>query len=206
MNNTSITPMKPVEKQAFITIMKDAFQNDPLFVTAFGEAGTNQNATGKFLSVMFDMNIALGNLPLGLYENGTLLGCMLIERPITNKFENLYRMSASIIKFIPIMFIMGKKSAKFLNDYMKITRNVSPKTAHHYLTMIGISSDHQGKGFGRKLMQHAVKMCEHDTSSTGIALDTENKSNVAIYQKWNFKQMHEVEIPPISAYCMFREK
>ena len=72
--------------------------------------------------------------------------------------------------------------------------------------MIGILSTAQGQGLGRKLMQHAIQQCNQDPNSSGIALDTENETNIAIYKKWNFALKQQVDVSNIVAYCMFRSK
>ncbi|MBL1241393.1 MAG: GNAT family N-acetyltransferase [OCS116 cluster bacterium] len=194
------------EKPQFVTLMYGAFKHDPLFIQAFGQANQQEKTAKKFLSALFDMNVMLGNQPLGIYKANNLMGCMLLEKPIGNKFENFYRMMAAIIKFIPTMLSMKGSTAKFLNDYMKKTRDAAPNHNHHYLAMIGILSTAQGQGLGRKLMQHAIQQCNQDPNSSGIALDTENETNIAIYKKWNFALKQQVDVSNIVAYCMFRSK
>lgn len=204
MTNISIKPIARDEKPQFTKIMYDAFKSDPLFISAFGKPEQNKPTASKFLNAMFDMNIQLGNHPIGLYNDQKLIGCMLLERPMKNKFENFWRMSKSLITLIPTMLNMGGETAKFLNDYMNLTRKSAPKQPHHYLSMIGILSTEQGKGLGRKLMQHAIKSSNQDPTSTGIALDTENQSNTAIYEKWKFHLTQQLKVNQMTVYCMFR--
>lgn len=202
-----IRDLKPRERTAFVELMYDAFKNDPLFLHAFGDADLEKNKKSafRFLSALFDMNFYLGGKPRGLFESNELRGCLLLEPVQTNRLINIFMMIKSLIRFMPALIFLPSSAAKFLNDYSKQTKKAAPNIAHTYLTMIGVSPLAQGHGFGRLLIEDAIYKTTTSPTAKGIALDTEEESNVALYQKFGFRLTSKINIDGIDIYCMFKE-
>ncbi len=202
-----IRNLKPSERTAFVELMYDAFKNDPLFLHVFGDADLkkNQKSAFRFLSALFYMNFYLGGRPKGLFENNELRGCLLLEPVQTNKIINIFMMMKSLIRFMPVLIFLPSNAAKLLNDYSKQTKKAAPNIAHTYLTMIGVHPLAQGHGFGRLLIENAIYRTASSPTAIGIALDTEEKSNVVLYQKFGFKLTSKININGIDFYCMFKK-
>lgn len=76
---------------------------------------------------------------------------------------------------------------------------------HYYLELLGVTPQHQGKGFASKLMQpvlaHADKHCKK------CYLETETKNNVAMYKHFGFMvvEMIASTFGPETFYLMLRK-
>ncbi len=196
---TEIRTLTTAERPAFVTLMAQAFRHDPLFLAAFGDPD-HQTASGAFMSFMFDMTRLMGGHPSGIFVEGQLMGCILLEPPASNKLLASIRMILSALRFLPVAIRLPTGSSAFLNTYMTQTRAAAPATPHSYLTMIGVHPEGQGRGFGQQLMVDAI------AQGTPIALNTENMANVALYERWGFSLTSSVDLGHVTAHCMFRPK
>ncbi len=80
-----------------------------------------------------------------------------------------------------------------------------PELSMHYLIMIGVRPSEQGKGAGGQLVQHIVKQAQADHHAHGIALDTENKSNLEYYKRFGFQLYCESQLDRIKIYSMMKK-
>ncbi len=71
-----------------------------------------------------------------------------------------------------------------------------------YLDVVIVSPEYQGKGFASKL----IKPFLEEASSTGskVYLETQNKNNVPIYEKYGFKVIEVLSTSRISQYCLIK--
>lgn len=193
------------ERPAFIAVMGEAFKRDPLFVAAFGAPDINQRVLPQaFLAFLFDMNRLLGGAPRGLFVDGRLTACALLEPPAAGPVVNGLRQIGVALRFLPLTFRMKWRSIAFFNRAMRLAAATAPPAPHCYLRMIGVHPDGQGHGHGRRLMEDAIEHAQRDPRATGIALDTENDANVALYARWGFTLLASVDLGAATVHCMFR--
>jgi GNAT superfamily N-acetyltransferase len=73
------------------------------------------------------------------------------------------------------------------------------------LAWLGVSSDHQGQGLGRRLLAQALRDC-YEAGTTfafvAVVLDCINDGAKAFYQKWDF---HEVPGRPYRLFIGYRQ-
>lgn len=75
----------------------------------------------------------------------------------------------------------------------------------YYLAIIGVSPDHQGKGFGKRLLQAFI---EHGKKNDlPLYLETETEQNSSLYQHFGFKTLNQTEMPSLNMnlWSMVRE-
>ncbi|CAN7457311.1 GNAT family N-acetyltransferase [Aminobacter sp. LjRoot7] len=203
----AIRDLQPSDKAAFVALMAEAFARDPLFVAALGEdVGClgKKAATEVFLSFLFGMTRIMGGAPRGLFVDGQLAGCSLVEPPAGNPIVQTFRPLASLLRFLPVAIRLPLRTTVLLNDYMKATRAAAPGLPHHYLTLVGVLPERQSQGLGRRLVEDALEQSRCHQRSMGLALDTENPANAALYRRWGFEMRETVDIGSLTAYCMFR--
>jgi len=203
-----IRDLLPTERADFTALMYDAFKDDPLFRRVFNSdnAARNKHTARRFLSALFDMNIYLGGQPRGVFAGEKLLGCLLLEPVAASPVAHVFQSIKSLLRFVPVLVSMPPGAGRFMNTYARLTKAAAPKAPHTYLTMIGVAPNAQGRGVGRQLIDAAIQITAQSPVATGIALDTENENNVALYQKWGFALRAKVVIDGMPAYCMFRLK
>lgn len=197
-----IRDLRADDRAAFIEVMAQAFEADPLLLAAFGvrgEAGWERRVTA-FLSFMFDMNRLMRGTPRGLFSDGRLVACALLEPPVSRPASFVGAL-ASAFRFLPVACVLPASASAFLNRYMKRTRAAAPREPHGYLVMVGVRPEAQGHGLGRRLVEDAIERTR--IHATGIALDTENAANVGLYEHWGFRKRASLDLGPVHAHCMF---
>ena len=79
------------------------------------------------------------------------------------------------------------------------------KEPHWYLSVIGVDPDHQGKGYGSKLIKPMLERIE----KTGypVYLETNFEGNVGLYEHLGFDLIDETKIPEteIMNWAMIRK-
>lgn len=209
--NTSfrISKLSKADKAPFVSLMSRAFSRDPLFLHLFGDPEHDLKASRKvtaFVAFMFDKSFLLHEEVRGLFENENLLGAYVVEKPHANKLRSIRGGLLLIGKVLPLLFLLSWRTLRLLNRYMRVTRSAAPRWTHHYLIMIGVKPESQGKGIGKALLNHLLNTVSADQHSLGVALDTENKGNVNIYRRFGFALSKETEFNNLPVYCMFYKK
>lgn len=197
------------DKPAFVSLMSRAFSRDPLFMYVFGDSELDSEARKSvtaFLSFLFDKSFLFHEEVWGIFDEDSLLGTYVVEKPQTSKLPNIKGGFLLISRLIPLVFQLSGKTLILLNSYMRITRSAAPPWKHHYLIMIGVKPEAQGKGVGKTMMQHLFQTTQADPESQGIALDTEKEENVALYQKLGFTLREQTKIDNVPVYCMVYQK
>lgn len=196
----TVRALQASDRGAFIEVMTAAFRWDPMIVATIGE---RPEALRTFLSFMFDMTMLVRGTRLGVFEAGDLAGCALIEPMDGRSFGDRLRMMGAAIRFLPVALRIPGASTALFNRYHTATRAAAPREPHAYLTMVGVDPKHQGKGFGRLLIEAAADAAA-EMGAAGVALDTENPANVPLYEKHGFIQTARLELGPFTSFCMYR--
>lgn len=79
-----------------------------------------------------------------------------------------------------------------------------PAYLHWYVVSIAVDPVYQGHGYAGRLLQAIRERSEADPASHGIALDTQNRRNVSLYERFGYRVTHEQDIGPLRSWCMFR--
>lgn len=204
----SVNKLVPSDKSAFVHVMSRAFAHDPLFMHAFGNSEADEKARRRaeaFVSFMFDKSQLLGEEVWGVFDNGSLAGAYVVETPHSGRLGlgRGLRLAGNLLR---LMWRISGRSLNFLNNYMRITRSAAPPWKHHYLIMIGVAPEAQGKGLGAALLKHLLNKADTDPFSWGVALDTENRHNVPLYRKFGFNLSQLEHIGDLPVYCMASSK
>ncbi|WP_246469444.1 GNAT family N-acetyltransferase [Cohnella nanjingensis] len=205
-----ISKLSKSDKAFFVALMSKAFSRDPLFLYLFGDSELDNTARSRvksFVSFMFDKSFLLHEEVWGCFENESLLGAYIVEKPRANQLQRIWGGLLLIGRLVPLLFRMSGRTLHLLNAYMRVTRSSSaPPSAHHYLIMIGVEPEIQGKGVGKALLNHLLNRVNADKTSLGVALDTENKENVYLYRRFGFALSRETSFDRLPVYCMFYQK
>ncbi len=196
----SLSLLKDDQRGRAINLMASAFASDPLFRATF--KGSDQ--TRAFVAFMLDMNRLLGGQAIGAFEEGRLVGCVLIEAPApARSITYMAKMAIVLIRFMPLALRLSVRSIATLNTYFVRTRAAPPSRLYAYLAMVGVAPEQQGRGMGRVLIKEAERRAGA-WGADGIALDTENSANVPFYEKLGFKLGQQIDLQAFTSFCMYR--
>jgi ribosomal protein S18 acetylase RimI-like enzyme len=96
------------------------------------------------------------------------------------------------------------RDAAMLRQCEKLRRKYAPPR-HLYLGLLAVAPEHQGKGHASALLKPMLKALEEEKMA--CYLETQNMKNVAMYQHFGFKLVHETRMPggKYPLYLMLRE-
>ena len=172
-----------------------AFERDPLMSYFFGDR--DRDLAKCTMQYVCD-RANLFNLPLlGALVEGEIQGVALITPP-----EATERETPQLDEQFAIA--VGEEVIARLETYFKIKEAHKPKQAHFYLDILGVLPKNQGRGIGKALLQTIHKMFEESPQSCGVALDTENESNVDLYRRFSYSVSATNNLDNLKVWSMFR--
>lgn len=196
--------MKANFNENHITLLIKAFEHDPMIVKLFkGEHKEKQ------MRAFFNFIYVRNKLFSGIYltdamDNPSYVAFIEIPRhkrlmSLTKRMR-LYIEMVNLVRYIPLKYL------RFLSLYDTIVTKNCPKDHHYYLTMLAVASTKQGKGIGTALLDriHNVVIADEDTAI--ICLDTQNKDNVAYYERHGYLLTQAVKVTDLVIYCMAWKK
>ena len=201
-----VVVVSPRYRDEFVELLSMAFSQDPLFQRLFPPADTwSKYRRRLFVSFLLDMNRIMGGEPKGIFVNGHLVAGFLLEPPQSSLMQILGSMAA-LLRSSPLWLQLGVWRMLLLNTYFVRTRAIMPKSRHHYLLMIGVHVSYRGHGYGKKILSHIEQEISQSDKSTGLGLDTENRNNVSLYEKFGFSlQSSELLDKELMIYSMFKK-
>lgn len=196
MGDVVIRELGRSDRDAFVDVVAPAFARDPLFTDVLGRVD-HQRALIRHL---FGATRVLGGNRMGLFVDGRPAGAALLEPP--RGVGGSLRMAPTAATFLPLAIRLPLATTSALNTYMRIARAAAPAAPHHYLTMIGVAAAHRGAGHGQRLVEEVMERAQQHPRSTGVALDTENEHNVAMYTNWGFRLTGVYEMSTVRIHTM----
>ena len=187
------------DRAAFVDLMDAAFEADPWFVTLFGPAVDRRR---DFLAFLFDLSLWTGAELRGLRESNRLLGATVLETPDVRH---------SAWPRVALRALTGRigltwRNVRPISAYLRQSRAALPQGRSYYLTLIGVDRDVRGLGHGRRMLESILGRVSRDTSSIGIALDTENDANVALYERFGFVVTRTARVGAVTVHSLFRSR
>jgi ribosomal protein S18 acetylase RimI-like enzyme len=99
---------------------------------------------------------------------------------------------------------LGPAGSARLEQYGPAAESHRITEPHYYLGFIGVEPSKQGRGYSRPLMDEAHRLSDADPLSTGIGLDTDTGSNVALYEHFGYRVTEILDVLDQPVWCMFR--
>ena len=173
------------------TVLADAFQRDPLWNKLYeGEPNTEKRFCAFFEgSVRYCMKYGEVYAPSEDLEG--IMGWSPGKYADVNWWRGIRCGSVGLVMRMGISTMM-----KMQKIFKPITEDRQEYMAGHdylYLSVIGVTSELQGKGFGRKLIDAAIEKTQRE--GLQLYLDTETEGNVKMYEHFGFKLLKKVTLP-----------
>ncbi len=173
--------------------LKDAFNNDPLWAEVFKNDPDRDQALSAFFTCPLLYGMKFGK------ACATTPSAEGVAVWVPGKYADMsmWGMLRSGALFYGMK--MGKQSVQNLAIVSKQTgrkrKKLMRNQAYNYLTIIGVSSSAQGKGFGSKLMDAIKQEC--DSEGLNLYLETEKEENLSFYEKHGFAVLEKINLPKI---------
>ncbi len=130
-------------------------------------------------------------------EDGSLIAAALVNdlvhHPLSLPEEPLQQLRKTI----------GAEAYERLVTYEDQSSKGEPSVPHHFLGMIGVHPDQQGKGYAGALLNSVKEMAIENPESNGVCLSTENPENLRMYERFGYKVISEADVGELHSWCMF---
>jgi len=182
-------------------VLARAFEDDPLIrYFLSGHEKDYLEGVRKIFEYQCLMYIEM-ELPIfGTVGNHQITGISCLSVPEKkNRPDSLIEVDRHFEEF------MGPESFGRIKRYMKLNKKNTLEKPHHYLAVLGVHPDFQGKGFGRLLLERVSAMVlDHDVSK-GVFLETAKLKNVEMYKHFGYNLLATVKLDGIvDLWYMFK--
>lgn len=97
---------------------------------------------------------------------------------------------------------LGEAAFERMERYEVASHVGRPEEPFHYLGMLGVLPGRQGAGHGKVLVEAVKALAREHPTSTGVCLNTETPSNVALYEFLGFVVVGEADVADMHTWCM----
>jgi GNAT superfamily N-acetyltransferase len=187
------------QKDFVLNILCAAFHDYPVTRYVIDEAASDYDGQLRELIDFFVEGRLARKIPLiGLYDSNDLLGVAVVSPPHEVPApRELVECQARAEQRL------GREAMARFKRYERACEETDPGHAAHYLGMIGVRPDMQGRGLGRQLIDAVKARARSDPSSTGITLNTESASNLPFYEKMGFVKGSEADVGPLHTWSFY---
>lgn len=182
-------------------VLTEAFADYPVMRFVLGPDAQNYERKGRMLIRFFVMaRLLRGEYVLGIGDRANLDGAVLVSRPsvaisLTELAELRERVWAEI----------GAEARARYEAFGAACAQFGVKAPHIHLNMVGVRRRAQGKGLGRRLIEHVHLLSRDDPESEGVTLNTEDPKNVPYYEHLGYRIVgHTTVAPELGTWVFFR--
>lgn len=190
--------LTPDTKPEVMNVLAEAFRDYPVMRFILKTEGPHYDSQlNSVVSFYCEKRFAGGGHVLGVREGERLAGVVLVDEAIQKPWEER---EAALLR---LKEEIGEAAFARLELYETMSSKAEPDVPHYFLGMIGVRPEHQGKGYSRILMERVAELSTRDPRSTGVCLSTELPSNVALYERFGYAIISEVDLGELHSWCMF---
>ena len=192
----------PERADEAVEVLALAFELDP-FIQYLFTGQSQQTAFQRQLCELYHFQcsayLELGWPLLGYEVDGELVGVACVEEP-----DDKPQPDSVTIGYAQLTSVIGPEATNRLEACLQLTEESKPKQRTHYLSTIGVRPEAQGRGHGRILLDAVHALSEAHPTSTGVALDTQNATNVPLYEHFGYRVIAKTTLEHIDVWYMFR--
>ena len=174
-------------------VLADAFQHDPIWNKIFEGESNLDKRFQSFFEVPVRHCLKYGEV---YATSSNLEG---IAGWVPGKYAHMTAWRILRSGAVGAAVRMGSNVSKKMGPAFKpITADRQEHMAGHdflYLLIVGVATEYQGKGFGRKLIDAAIEKSERE--GLYLYLETETEENVKMYEHFGFRLLKKLILPVV---------
>ena len=182
-------------KKADITrvgkVLADAFRQDPLWKKIYEGESDFEKKFCAFFEVPVRYCLKYGEVYAPSEELEGIVAW------VPGKYADMTAWRILISGALGAAIRMGANASKKMGPIFKpITEDRDAHMAGYnflYLFVVGVATDFQGRGYGRKLIGAAIEKSERE--GLQLYLETETEENVKMYEHFGFKLLKRITLP-----------
>jgi ribosomal protein S18 acetylase RimI-like enzyme len=174
-------------------VLSDAFQHDPVWNKLYdGETNINKRRRAHF-EVPVRYCLKYGEV----YATSKEMEGVIAWLPGKNADMTMWRLilSGAMGAATKIGLNVSKKMGTAFKQIAEDRHKNMDGSNYIYIFVVGVATEFQGKGFGRKLLDTAIERAKSE--SLLVYLETETEENVKMYEHLGFRMIKKVTLPVI---------
>lgn len=192
--------LTPADGDEAIDTLCAAFREYPVIRYTLADAGDDyDNKLRALIGFFCNKRLVQGWPVLGCRADGRIAGVALVNEPgmvpDPAVIEELHARLAAAI---------GDAALARFQRYEDESDRDAPPGPHHFLGVLGVHPELQGRGLARPLLDEVAAMSDRHPGSTGVCLNTEDRGNVALYEHMGYNTLAHRTIDTLETWCMFR--
>jgi ribosomal protein S18 acetylase RimI-like enzyme len=192
MEKNDLYKIEKNDVERCVTTLKDAFKDDPLWKEVFRDDPDKDKALTGFFTIPILYWIKFGKV----YATSEQIEGVAVWLPGEKSYMGFLGLLRSGAASYGAR--IGKPSMKnlsLLGKHLEPDRKRFMKGKKYtYLTIIGVNSTHQGKGYGSILLNKIAAECDE----AGEHLETESEETVKFYEKHGFYIQQKINLSKIN--------
>jgi len=193
----------PVEKaEQAVEVLADAFYDYPVMTHVIGQVGMSYSARLKKLMRFFvAARYAKDEPVLAVSDNGQAVATAILTPPFPRQAPS------SLAKHREALWRgLGQPARERYENLGEVWQQFSVTEPHYHLNMIGVQKAYAGSGLGGLLLDAIHDLSLKDANSAGVCLNTEDKGNVPLYERFGYEVIgHKIVLPDLETWVMFRK-
>ena len=192
-----IRPYAEHESDEVVEILANAYLENPLHLVVFGGAGPEQLRQHRTIFAISLELLNTGTKVVAVDDSQIVGFAHWISYPGC-------RPSAEAMESAAPQFLAALGSDVFSRfiTWRSAWGEQDPETPHSHFGPFAVHHDAQGRGFGRRLMEHYCEVV--DGAGETSYLETERPENLAIYRRAGFEVTAEREVLGLPSWFMTR--
>jgi ribosomal protein S18 acetylase RimI-like enzyme len=161
VDRISIEPLPAAHVRSAVTVLKEAFRDDPIFCFHFPDPGLRGKVLGIFFSDVVRAHLRFNHV-YGAFVNGLLIGAA-VWRPPNVAVTGMRAHLRGLVSRYRLLALSPHVAKMLLRGFAALEAT-HPGTPHWYLFFIGLGAQQRGRGIGARLMAPVLEVAD----STGI--------------------------------------
>jgi len=190
MDNNDLYKIEKKDVERCVATLKYAFKDDPLWNRIFRDDPDKDKALTGFFTIPILYGIQFGKV----YATSTHIEGVAVWLPGEKSYMGLLGLLRS--GALSCCAKIGRSSIKnlsVLGKQLEPDRKMNMKGMKFtYLSIIGVNSEDQGKGFGSVLLNKITAEC--DETNRHLYLETESEKAVKFYEKHGFYKKQKINV------------
>ena len=186
LNQLVIEPLPAKYVRSAVTLLADAFRDDPIFCFHYPDPQLRREVLELFFSDVLRAYLRFKHV-YGAFDGQTLVGAA-VWRPPNAVVTGILAQLRGLIMRRRVLALSGQVGRMLLDGFAGLEKT-HPRTPHWYLFFIGIASDLRGRSIGARLMAPVLQAA--DMAVMPCYLETPFPHTLPFYRKLGYEVTSE---------------